>query len=242
MIYENLGISFSDALVATEYGHSPYDDSDALVVVSEADFLLERDLRIQAEDLARKDSKFDFVLNDRGMQEAFDEIQSNRNEGDVVVLLYLDINHFKSTNDAIGHIQADDVLAQYAYFLFRNIREGDAIARHGGDEFAIIANCAGVDLEDIKKFLKRIQKPYEATYKHGYQYGQREIASSVGMTIVLPKQDYGDAMEEANTAARWIKDSHNREGLALKLPHQPPGLLDPGTLESFQRRSELDSN
>ena len=56
-------------------------------------------------------------------------------------MLYIDIDEFKSVNDALGHPVGDELLKEIAERLRGCIGEADVAARLGGDEFAIIQNC-----------------------------------------------------------------------------------------------------
>lgn len=228
MSYENFGTGLSPDAGDVELGHCFYDalDSDTPEVVSMPDFLVEREMRLAAERLADMDAKIDFVLNDRGMRKAYDKVQTTRAVGDLVVLCFLDVNEFKETNAAIGHISADEVLADYAEYLVSTTREGDAVARFGGDEFVILANCANVEIEAVEGFLQRIQQPVDAIYNTESGFRTRNVSASVGVTIVGPGQEYSQAMERANRAARWIKDENDSTGIAINSPELEPGLLD----------------
>ena len=54
-------------------------------------------------------------------------------------LLLVDVDHFKTVNDAVGHVVGDDVLRQVADALVRAfLRKSDFVARYGGDEFAVV--------------------------------------------------------------------------------------------------------
>ena len=57
---------------------------------------------------------------------------------ELMALLYLDIDHFKSINDTMGHECGDRVLQEFAIRLRRTVRAADTVARLGGDEFTII--------------------------------------------------------------------------------------------------------
>jgi diguanylate cyclase (GGDEF)-like protein len=54
------------------------------------------------------------------------------------VLVYLDLDDFKSINDDIGHDAGDATLRYVAEFLRNSVRQTDVVARLGGDEFAIL--------------------------------------------------------------------------------------------------------
>ncbi len=55
-----------------------------------------------------------------------------------VNLLLIDLDHFKSINDAFGHIRGDDVLVEFSSRMKGCIRESDEFYRYGGDEFIIL--------------------------------------------------------------------------------------------------------
>jgi diguanylate cyclase (GGDEF)-like protein len=54
-------------------------------------------------------------------------------------LILLDLDDFKGVNDSFGHLAGDRILRNVAEVLTESIRPGDTIARHGGDEFSVIA-------------------------------------------------------------------------------------------------------
>ena len=55
-----------------------------------------------------------------------------------VSLLMLDIDHFKSINDAFGHSRGDQALAEVAGLIKSQIRQTDEVFRYGGDEFVVL--------------------------------------------------------------------------------------------------------
>ena len=69
-------------------------------------------------------------------------IEAVARSGDSVLLLLLDIDHFKTINDTHGHLAGDQVLQSIAGCLAGCVRPMDTVARYGGEEFAVILpNC-----------------------------------------------------------------------------------------------------
>lgn len=82
------------------------------------------------------------LANRRGFDERTNAaIARGRRVGASMALLYLDIDRFKSINDGHGHVGGDVVLREFARRLRTNVREGDLVARIGGDEFVVLVEA-----------------------------------------------------------------------------------------------------
>lgn len=98
-------------------------------------------------------------------------------------LIMLDIDHFKSVNDTLGHTKGDIVLIEIADRIKAKIRPYDLIGRYGGEEFLI--GIAGANSETGKNIAERIRssickKPFKAGNK------KLDISASLGLTSAIP--------------------------------------------------------
>ncbi len=79
------------------------------------------------------------LLNLRGFQQELHRALSDaRRHDETGALIYIDLDQFKVINDTYGHCAGDAVLKRVASVLHSNVRDADRVARHGGDEFAVI--------------------------------------------------------------------------------------------------------
>lgn len=83
------------------------------------------------------------VLNRRGFEaELRRTLDLAQRHGETGVLLFVDLDDFKSINDTYGHDAGDEVLRQMALLLTRSVRRSDVVARVGGDEFIVLLTKA----------------------------------------------------------------------------------------------------
>ena len=97
-------------------------------------------VRLLAEALEQADrDPLTGLLNHRAFQRRLaEEADRALREGSALAVVILDLDNFKFFNDAYGHAVGDDVLRQVAAALRQGCRSYDAVARFGGDEFALL--------------------------------------------------------------------------------------------------------
>ena len=100
-------------------------------------------------------------------------------------LLLLDLDHFKTLNDTLGHHIGDLLLQLVAERISANVRQGDTVARFGGDEFVILLEnlseqafeAAALTTTIAEKILSALNQPYQLAM---HQYSN---TPSIGATL-----------------------------------------------------------
>ncbi len=96
------------------------------------------------------------LLNRRGFTDHLGMILARaRRYGEVGVIVYCDLDDFKSVNDTFGHAAGDDVLKCTARTIGTSVREIDVVGRLGGDEFAVV--LVNATWKDGLKRLRTLQ-------------------------------------------------------------------------------------
>ena len=80
---------------------------------------------------------------------------------DSVSLLFIDLDHFKSVNDTLGHESGDLLLQQVAHRVSSCTREGDLLARLGGDEFVVLIEGHDDPQSMAQKILEVLRPSYD---------------------------------------------------------------------------------
>ncbi|MFV0421428.1 putative bifunctional diguanylate cyclase/phosphodiesterase [Oleidesulfovibrio sp.] len=135
------------------------------------------------------------LFQDR-LQGAFNRAQ--RNSDFTFAVLYMDMDGFKTVNDAMGHDVGDMLLGMFAERVKNCLRNVDTLARLGGDEFAVLLD----DVPEILQVTHIIERITEAVSKPFVLDG-REIKCGVSIGAVLKGQEYScseDLLREADSA------------------------------------------
>ena len=100
---------------------------------------------------------------------------------DQLAVLCLDLDHFKSINDSLGHPVGDVLLKEVGRRLGQCITENDTVARLGGDEFAIVQFCNDCDPSAVALLASHVVEQVSAPYEiAGHQL---VIGVSIGISL-----------------------------------------------------------
>ncbi|MFT5706500.1 MAG: diguanylate cyclase (GGDEF)-like protein, partial [Oceanospirillaceae bacterium] len=133
--------------------------------------------------------------------------QSDKTQQSLAVA-YLDLDSFKIINDRYGHETGDELLIQISQRMAETIREGDTIARIGGDEFIVI--LAGINMASCEQILARLLQ----ASMDPVTIDNVVLKTTVSIGVTLYPQDGADAdqlMRHADQAMYIAKqDGKNR--------------------------------
>jgi len=153
-------------------------------------------------------SEFDGLTglnNRRHLVEQIDrELQAARSSGRPLALVLFDIDRFKQVNDGHGHLAGDQVLRELAQLMRQHVRPGDVLARHGGDEFAVL--LPGTDLEGATALAEQIRTAVAA---HAFTVDGNTISVTLSAGIAQANED--------NCTADRLTSAVGRHLLAARL-------------------------
>jgi diguanylate cyclase (GGDEF)-like protein/PAS domain S-box-containing protein len=146
-----------------------------------------------------------------------------------VAVLFLDLDHFKVVNDSLGHTLGDALLREIATRLRASVREGDVVARVGGDEFTIVLQ--ELDKKEdaaamAQRVLRVVAEPIDIDGQRLY------ITASIGIAV------YPDDGEDSETL---VKNADNAMYRAKAVGRNCYEMSTQELSRSMQERLTLES-
>jgi len=146
-----------------------------------------------------------------------------------VAVMLLDLDDFKRVNDSLGHEAGDRVLAAFADGARRRLREGDTVARFGGDEFAALVEAIPAPeqaVEAARRLLGALEEPV-AVGEHRLRL-RASVGIALGAVGALPARELMRRADVALTAAK----QRGKGAIEVFRPELQSGAIDRVALES----------
>ena len=172
------------------------------------------------------------LLQDRLRQ----ALNTSKRDKQYVVLMMLDMDDFKSLNDTLGHDVGDMLLTMVASRLSANMREIDVVARIGGDEFVVIAQQLGSNLNKAlieakkiaNKLIQEISQPYPLEKNKPLYY----MTCSFGLTLFKGGELSTETLIKQADLALYQAKNDGRNNYKF---------FDPTMQEAIHERSKMES-
>lgn len=146
-----------------------------------------------------------------------------KRDGRMLGLLFLDLDNFKEINDAAGHAAGDETLRWTAEALLQLVREGDTLARMGGDEFVILLPQINAATE-----ATAIAERVLACLRAGGSLRQEfRVTGSVGIAICPADGADSEALLRLADLAMYAAKSRGGDTYHLATDFQAAGLAQP---------------
>ncbi|MCD2175609.1 sensor domain-containing diguanylate cyclase [Rhizobium sp. C4] len=170
-----------------------------------------------ARDSALRDADTDLLtgLHNRryGVSELDHQIGVAARRGTNLAVVLIDLDHFKSINDTLGHSAGDDVLTHFAAEVTQLVRRGDTFARYGGEEFLLIMPGAGE--REALAAMERARQTIEASAMqvlgHSYTF-------SSGVARMTARDDVKTLLRRADMALYAAKRAGRNCSQVAELP------------------------
>ncbi len=134
-----------------------------------------------------------YLLHDR-LQLA---CQRTSRESKQLAVLYLDVDDFKSINDALGHSAGDALLKQFGQRLKAQVRASDTVARVGGDEFVVLMEGFH-SLDHLRsvagKIIEAMHPPFDLADRSIH------VTASIGVATSPPSMTWEEVLHAADSA------------------------------------------
>jgi diguanylate cyclase (GGDEF)-like protein len=143
--------------------------------------------------------------NRKALEERLESaLATAKSQGSTHALLYIDLDYFHRINDSFGHLAGDELLRRITPVLQQSLREGETLARIGGDEFAVLLeNCSAEFAHAAATQLR------DAVQSWQFEWGEKafQVGVSVGVVAITRlAPSLSAVLSEADTACFTAKE------------------------------------
>jgi diguanylate cyclase (GGDEF)-like protein/PAS domain S-box-containing protein len=149
-------------------------------------------------------------------------------------LLFIDLDNFKTLNDTQGHDKGDQLLQQVAQRLSACVREGDTVARMGGDEFILVLGRLSCDRDEATSQIEAVAERILAVLGEPYQLESADHRStaSIGATLFCGYQVTIEELLKQADLAMYRSKERGRDRMCL---------FDPAMQAVVVARAEMEA-
>ncbi len=154
-------------------------------------------------------------------------------------LLFIDLDNFKTLNDSLGHDVGDLLLSAVAHRLGVCVREGDTVARFGGDEFVVILEGLSDDTVEAAAQTETVAAKILATLAQPYQLSghERNSTPSIGITLFTGHRDSIEDLLKRADLAMYQAKAAGRNNLRFFDPAMQAAVSARATMEADLRQA-----
>lgn len=140
------------------------------------------------------------------------EFSIAKEQGRPLALILIDIDQFKRFNDTWGHQLGDRVLREVAQLIKNASRNGDTVARYGGEEMAVILpNATATAAEDVAERIRCVVEQHVIQHDDN----QLRVTISLGVANLAPSTPDPDALLRNADAALYRSKANGRNRLTV---------------------------
>ncbi len=149
-------------------------------------------------------------------------------------LIFLDLDNFKAVNDTLGHAAGDQLLIAVARRLQDLVREGDTVARIGGDEFVLLLPKVNREEDAIRvaeKILEAFKEPF------GVNGNKLYLTPSLGIALYPSDGENAETLLRNADTAMYRAKEKGRNNYQLYAPAMSAAIFERLALESGMRHA-----
>ncbi len=158
-------------------------------------------------------------------------------------LLFIDLDHFKTLNATLGHDKGDLLLQQVAQRLAASVREGDTVARVGGDEFVVVLGSLHESEQEAANQTEAVGETILSVLGNPYQLDDIEYRStaSIGAAVFRGHQTSIDELLKQADLAMYKSKERGRNAMCFFDPAMQTAVVERAALEAGLRAA-IDGN
>ena len=154
-------------------------------------------------------------------------------------LMFIDLDHFKTLNDTLGHLKGDELLQQVARRLTGCMREGDTVARLGGDEFVVMLEDLSLNAEEAATQAEQVGEKILDSLRQPYVLDGTEKRStpSIGVVLFMGHEVSIEELLKQADLAMYQSKTQGRNTLHFFDPHMQAVVAEHAAQESSLREA-----